>query len=413
MPNSVLLFGGIAGVVALLGGAWWTMGVGGRKTTQPPAAASSRGGATSTSTSSQTKPSPPPSSDGGGLPSKFTELREVPRDRWFKILASREAVIKRKNVDWKDGWVHCRGDNELLEFTDLGGSHDVQNMALKCVVRPPDAGKEWMWTFREGPRGSYRLVVRADKLGLDYDDRSSGSAQTVHLREGSFSRETANAVQWTLEATIRGERFSVSLNGREIFSQDKLKLLTPGSCWLRAGSSGSLVFKDASFKVLHDTAEAPVAAGAGGPSAGVKIFNNHRYQMIPDKLRWQEAKARAESMGGHLATITSREENDWIASNFIKPLPEGLGVWLGGTNAGTPSKWRWVTGEAFSFSGWGSGEPNNRKDEPALMFSRGDSGKIGWLDLRDEGIGNKDRRGGFLVEWPAARPKGDGGGPSG
>jgi hypothetical protein len=47
------------------------------------------------------------------------------------------------------------------------------------------------------------------------------------------------------------------------------------------------------------------------------------------------------------------------------------------------------------------------------MFSRGDSGKIGWLDLRDEGIGNKDRRGGFLVEWSAGRPKGDGGGPSG
>jgi len=410
-PNPVLLFGGIAGAVAAVLGGWWMIaggthktgqapqfassGGGDRSTTQPSSSASSSGGTQQNSQSSQSKPA---SSGGGVLPSNFTALREVPRDRWFKILTSREAVAKRKNVEWKDGWIHCRGDNELLGFTDLGGSHDVQNIALKCVVRPPDAGKEWMWTFREGSRGSYRLVVRADHFGLDYDDRSAGTGRTVHLREGSFSKELASASQWSLEATIRGERFSVSLNGREVFSQDKLKLLEAGSCWMRTGGSGNLIFKDAAFKILPDTVESPVVAGADGPPAGVMIFKSHRYQVVPAKLRWSEAKARAESMGGHLATITSREEHEWISNTFIKLLPEGVGLWLGGTNSGTPTKWKWITGESFSFTAWDPDEPSNRKEETALMFWRNDSGRTGWLDLREEGIGNKDRRWGFLLE---------------
>ncbi len=287
----------------------------------------------------------------------------------------------------------------MLGFTALGGGRDVPNMALKAVVRPPRPGKEWMWTFREGAHGGYRLVVRSDRLALDFADPAAGSGQVVRLREGSFPKALATAPQWLLEATIRGDRFFVSINGQEIFSQDKLKLLEPGSSWLRPGTSGGLTVKDLSFKILDDQAVPPVAGGGSSLPSGVVRFKDHRYQAFPDKLRWNEAKTRAESVGGHLVTITSREEDDWIASTFVKQLSVGQGLWIGGTHDGKPSQWRWVTGESFSFTNWAPGEPNNRADESAVMYIRNDQGQIGWIDLREDGSGNKDRRAGFLVEW--------------
>jgi len=51
--------------------------------------------------------------------------------------------------------------------------------------------------------------------------------------------------------------------------------------------------------------------------------NGHYYQYFSDELlTWQEAKVRAESLGGYLVTITSQEENDWITATF----PSGQGI---------------------------------------------------------------------------------------
>jgi len=43
-------------------------------------------------------------------------------------------------------------------------------------------------------------------------------------------------------------------------------------------------------------------------------FNGHYYKAFEEKMLWTEAKAYCESLGGHLATITSAEENDFIFS---------------------------------------------------------------------------------------------------
>ncbi|MBN1268055.1 MAG: protein kinase [Kiritimatiellae bacterium] len=73
-------------------------------------------------------------------------------------------------------------------------------------------------------------------------------------------------------------------------------------------------------------------------------FRGHRYLFVPRLMRWHEAKAFCERCGGHLVTVTSQEENDFIASLF----PRGSWFWIGleTTDAGQ----RWVTGEPFSFS---------------------------------------------------------------
>lgn len=75
-------------------------------------------------------------------------------------------------------------------------------------------------------------------------------------------------------------------------------------------------------------------------------FGGHHYVFVPKFVRWGEAKACCEGVGGHLLTITSREENEFVASMF----PHGSWVWLGLQT--TERGQEWVTGEKFEFKAY-------------------------------------------------------------
>lgn len=96
--------------------------------------------------------------------------------------------------------------------------------------------------------------------------------------------------------------------------------------------------------------------------------NGHFYKVVSvrDGITWSEANKSATGAGGHLATITSSDENDFVAkladaSQFWGHPPNWtisrVGPWLGGLQQ-QDGKWRWVTGEAFEFTNWHEREPN-------------------------------------------------------
>lgn len=101
--------------------------------------------------------------------------------------------------------------------------------------------------------------------------------------------------------------------------------------------------------------------------------NDHYYQLVivPTGITWLDASTAAQAAGGYLATLTSASENTFvynIASQdnsawFIDTPANGLGPWLGGYQSPAsiePSGgWNWVTGEAWSYTNWASGEPSN------------------------------------------------------
>ena len=135
------------------------------------------------------------------------------------------------------------------------------------------------------------------------------------------------------------------------------------------------------------------------PPTEVLVFGGNRYQFSPEKLTWEEAKAKAAAAGGHLATITSPEENQWVLDTFVSRLQGNLSLWLGGTKDNPTQAWTWITGEPFTFTAWGTNEPSVNLDEIALCFSRQSKG---WGDIRTNGMGQADRRGGYLIEWDDA-----------
>lgn len=95
----------------------------------------------------------------------------------------------------------------------------------------------------------------------------------------------------------------------------------------------------------------------------------HQYEVVyvaEKGINWVQAKALAEEAGGYLATITSKEENEFVFSlvedekywfqwddthNYVMS-----GAFLGAYQAYGSEEpdvnWQWVTGEAFEYTNW-------------------------------------------------------------
>ena len=92
-------------------------------------------------------------------------------------------------------------------------------------------------------------------------------------------------------------------------------------------------------------------------AAHEEIFNGKTYLLYDVPLLWSEAEKYCENMGGHLADISTYEENEFIKQLISKG--EKTGYWLGATDEISEGEWKWVTGAAFSFTDWYGDNPNN------------------------------------------------------
>jgi thiol-disulfide isomerase/thioredoxin len=89
-----------------------------------------------------------------------------------------------------------------------------------------------------------------------------------------------------------------------------------------------------------------------------RLFNpatGHDYQRINVSMPWHAAKEYCEQLGGHLATATSAEENEFIYRHFGNDRV----CWLGATDEADEGVWRWITGERWDYNNWFRAEPSN------------------------------------------------------
>lgn len=144
--------------------------------------------------------------------------------------------------------------------------------------------------------------------------------------------------------------------------------------------------------------------------------NDHYYALFgSDAINWTNARDAASALSflgsqGHLVTITSAAESNFLESNFspyigdptapgglFPPVP-GIRAWIGLTDEVSEGSYQWVTGEAFSFSNWAPPEPNNLGNEDYVLLWRRDFGNGPQWSWNDQGnfAGPAD---GFLVEF--------------
>ena len=107
---------------------------------------------------------------------------------------------------------------------------------------------------------------------------------------------------------------------------------------------------------------------------GFSEFNGHKYKLIVEEMSWPEAKTYCESLGGHLVTITSEEENNFVNSLINKSTMIGL------SDADEEGNWKWVTGEALTYTNWAKNEPNNQSNEDYVLMQVKGTWNDGHLD---------------------------------
>ncbi len=104
------------------------------------------------------------------------------------------------------------------------------------------------------------------------------------------------------------------------------------------------------------------------------------YTVVSRAMTWSDANAYCASQGGTLACITSQAEYDKVLAVAEQ---SGLHVlWLGGQRSG--SSFSWVSGEPFSFSSWGPGEPNNDGGSENYLALYNVNGVWGWYDAPND-----------------------------
>lgn len=110
---------------------------------------------------------------------------------------------------------------------------------------------------------------------------------------------------------------------------------------------------------------------------------------------------------GYLATITSAAEQQFIESNVLVPESNDdprRHVWLGGWEPNDDGNWEWITGEAWSFTNWDVGEPNDLTSgegasEDYLTVYQDDAARFGyWNDaLLSTALSNRHHS--YIVEF--------------
>jgi hypothetical protein len=130
------------------------------------------------------------------------------------------------------------------------------------------------------------------------------------------------------------------------------------------------------------------------------------YELFDNGLTWRDAKDYCESIGGHLATITTYDEEAKILE-LIETSGTRSYYWLGGTDENAEGVWEWITGEVWDFSWWTPGEPNNdyvnqyNKADYLNQYNPATVGASGWHDFfNDPATGDWEiNEFGFICEF--------------
>ncbi len=144
-------------------------------------------------------------------------------------------------------------------------------------------------------------------------------------------------------------------------------------------------------------------APKGSPLSKLPVLshNGHHYQAVGEEMSQAKAQKHAQSLGAHLATINSQEEQDWmdrVLPPYLKQVPQWM-VSIGGMREN--GVWKWITGEPFNFVRWE--KTTDIASEPeknfAMKVTATSAAKVEW------GMGHFNGGRAFLIEWDTPSPK--------
>ena len=164
-----------------------------------------------------------------------------------------------------------------------------------------------------------------------------------------------------------------------VVENNELKTLKVGKTMIRGYLEGIEV-SDISLTVV---ASADQQTDFDIPS-DAKGYNTHAYYYFSGSKSWDDAEAYCEKIGGHLVTITTEGEEEFVKSL----LSETSKAWIG---AYKDSSWQWVTNEKWDYTDWNTSEPSS-ENRGAIVSKK-------WAALENNSMVPT----GFVCEWDVTK----------
>ena len=286
----------------------------------------------------------------------------------------------------------CRaGTNTLWYFgNDVGV--DSKDFLKRCAAANPfglvglyGQSNEWCWDGSDGKAYSAALLSRRD------DPRED--AGSVRIKRGGSSFATGGGDRTVINSFARGTVHGGPFDSEPLKYHGFGRVVLPIAPCQLTGPSG--------VGLLPATSpQSPAASPSPAIPAETLTFGGHRYLLVDSFGTWNEHRAKAEAMGGHLATINSPAELDWV-KNVILPQRNRQGRMAPRRKPTDKDAWTWITGEPFDRSLW-VGKLSDNSDDSLVWNVDGSWGTV---------LANSQQARFYysLVEWDtlgsAARPQ--------
>ncbi|XP_054878128.1 galactose-specific lectin nattectin-like [Poeciliopsis prolifica] len=132
-----------------------------------------------------------------------------------------------------------------------------------------------------------------------------------------------------------------------------LALLLSLSCVLWSGADVSLPSSFLKWVALHQ------AGIARSCPRGWNNYGNRCFIFQNNQTDWATAERACHRYGGNLASVHNKGEFTFLQKLIRFEKGSYQRTWLGGHDAEKEGVWLWSDGSRFSFTQWGTGEPNN------------------------------------------------------
>lgn len=164
---------------------------------------------------------------------------------------------------------------------------------------------------------------------------------------------------------------------------------------LKASCSGIVLMLGGAFSSDGRAQSAETLKGSPLSPCPVLSHAGHYYQVVGEQMSQASAQKHAESLGAHLATINSAEEQAWMDQALpaqLKQVSQSMATIGGRREKGV---WKWLTSEPFEFKRWEEGtDPASDPDKDFILkVTAKPDARVIW------GLGHLGAGRAFVLEW--------------
>ncbi len=258
--------------------------------------------------------------------------------KWCHVGIMEDSTYSIEGNNWSDGTSKVQRGKSYNHNGNLGYRHgDSSGCITRIYLRPNYDNK------------TYILPEQPDSISTDYKNYLPGDV-VVHWSS------SANASSYWLQGYITYDSGSLKDTSYCFMNCNvgnvtdyKMTLMDTGKYTIYVyglNENGKSSANSWNFNVINKSSNPHFLKKCS--------YDGHTYKIYASSKTWEDTKIWCENNGGHLATVTSSQEQDAI----FKLLEDynNLNFYLGGSF--TSGKWKWVTGEPFDYTKWASNQPD-------------------------------------------------------